>query len=77
MGIQRGRPRSINGMWIAACVLTYDLPLAMLALNDYDGPAPLDAGSALEPHRFSAFGGRCHAPPVHQGVQEEQASAAF
>ena len=35
-GIQRGRPRPINDMWIAACALTYDLPLATLNLKDYE-----------------------------------------
>ena len=35
-GIQRGRPRPINDMWIAACCLTYDLPLATLNLKDYE-----------------------------------------
>jgi predicted nucleic acid-binding protein len=35
-GIRRGRPRPINDMWIAACCLTYDLPLATLNLKDYE-----------------------------------------
>lgn len=35
-GIQRGRPRPINDMWIAACALTYDLPLATLNVKDYE-----------------------------------------
>jgi predicted nucleic acid-binding protein len=35
-GIQRGRPRPVNDMWIAACCLTYDLPLATLNLKDYE-----------------------------------------
>lgn len=34
--LQRGRPRPINDMWIAACCLTYDLPLATLNLKDYE-----------------------------------------
>lgn len=34
--VQRGRPRPINDMWIAACCLTYDLPLATLNLKDYE-----------------------------------------
>jgi hypothetical protein len=33
---QRGRPRPTNDMWIAACCLTYDLPLATLNLKDYE-----------------------------------------
>jgi len=33
---QRGRPRPINDMWIAACCLTYDLPLATLNFKDYE-----------------------------------------
>ncbi|SFD26813.1 hypothetical protein SAMN05421773_11267 [Streptomyces aidingensis] len=35
-GIQRGRPRPANDMWIAACALTYDLPPATLNLKDYE-----------------------------------------
>lgn len=34
--VQRGRPRPVNDMWIAACCLTYDLPLATLNLKDYE-----------------------------------------
>ena len=34
-GVQRGRPRPVNDMWIAACGLTYDLPLATLNLKYY------------------------------------------
>ncbi|MFC7545554.1 type II toxin-antitoxin system VapC family toxin [Plantactinospora sp. GCM10030261] len=33
---QRGRPRPTNDMWIAACCLTYDLPLATLNFKDYE-----------------------------------------
>jgi predicted nucleic acid-binding protein len=33
--MHRGRPRAANDMWIAACCLTYDLPLATLNLKDY------------------------------------------
>jgi predicted nucleic acid-binding protein len=32
----RGRPRPVNDMWIAACCLTYDVPLATLNLKDYE-----------------------------------------
>lgn len=35
-GVHRGRPRPLNDMWIAACCLTYDLPLATLNLKDYE-----------------------------------------
>jgi predicted nucleic acid-binding protein len=34
--IHRGRPRPVNDMWIAACCLTYDLPLATLNVKDYE-----------------------------------------
>src|SRR4051794_34838742 len=34
-GMKQGLPRPINDMWIAACCLTYDLPLATLNLKDY------------------------------------------
>jgi predicted nucleic acid-binding protein len=33
--ILRGRPRPINDMWIAACCLTHDLPLATFNVKDY------------------------------------------
>lgn len=33
---RRGRPRPINDSWIAACCLTYDLPLATLNSADFD-----------------------------------------
>lgn len=32
---QRGRPRPMNDMWVAACCLTHDLPLATLNVKDY------------------------------------------
>lgn len=31
----RGRPRPQNDMWVAACCLHYDLPLATLNVKDY------------------------------------------
>lgn len=34
--IRRGRPRPVNDMWIAACCLTHDVPLATLNLKDYE-----------------------------------------
>jgi len=34
--IQRGRPRPVNDMWIAACCLAYEVPLATLNLKDYE-----------------------------------------
>jgi hypothetical protein len=33
---KRGRPMPVNDSWIAACCLTYDLPLATLNVNDYE-----------------------------------------
>ncbi len=33
--IQRGRPRPANDTWIAACALTYNLPLATLNAKDF------------------------------------------
>jgi hypothetical protein len=30
-----GQPRPVNDMWIAACCLTHNLPLATLNLKDY------------------------------------------
>jgi predicted nucleic acid-binding protein len=32
---RRGRPRPQNDSWIAACCLTYDLPLATLNVKDF------------------------------------------
>lgn len=32
---RRGRPRPVNDMWIAACCLAYQVPLATLNLKDY------------------------------------------
>lgn len=32
----RGQPRSENDMWIAACCLAYDLPLATLNVKDFE-----------------------------------------
>jgi predicted nucleic acid-binding protein len=34
--IRRGRPRPVNDMWVAACCLAYELPLATLNLKDYE-----------------------------------------
>jgi predicted nucleic acid-binding protein len=34
--VRRGRPRPVNDMWVAACCLTHDLPLATLNLKDYE-----------------------------------------
>jgi predicted nucleic acid-binding protein len=33
---QRGRPRPVNDMWIAACCLAHQVPLATLNLKDYE-----------------------------------------
>lgn len=33
--IKRGRPRPVNDTWIAACCLTYGLPLATLNVRDF------------------------------------------
>jgi len=33
--VLRGRPRPMNDMWIAACCLTHDLPLATLNVKDF------------------------------------------
>ncbi|UGY93260.1 type II toxin-antitoxin system VapC family toxin [Streptomyces gobiensis] len=34
-GRKAGRPQPTNDMWVAACCLAYDLPLATLNLKDY------------------------------------------
>lgn len=31
----RGRPRPVNDMWVAACCLTHEVPLATLNVKDY------------------------------------------
>ena len=33
---KRGRPRPVNDSWIAACCLTYELPLATLNRGHFD-----------------------------------------
>jgi len=33
---RRGRPRPVNDSWIAACCLTYDLPLATMNVGHFD-----------------------------------------
>jgi predicted nucleic acid-binding protein len=33
--VKRGRPRPVNDMWIAACCLTHQVPLATLNLKDF------------------------------------------
>lgn len=33
--VKDGRPQPTNDSWIAACCLTYDLPLATLNFKDY------------------------------------------
>lgn len=33
---KRGRPRPVNDMWIAACCLAHQVPLATLNLKDYE-----------------------------------------
>lgn len=61
-----------------ACNLALALLLFLLALQRLDavgGSSGLP--SALEPHRFSAYGGRCYTPLVCQNAQEKEASAAF
>jgi hypothetical protein len=32
---QRGRPRPVNDMWIAAVSITHDIPLATRNIKDY------------------------------------------
>jgi predicted nucleic acid-binding protein len=34
--VRRGGPRPVNDMWIAACCLAYEVPLATLNLKDYE-----------------------------------------
>ncbi|XRQ08583.1 type II toxin-antitoxin system VapC family toxin [Actinomadura welshii] len=34
--IRRGRPRPVNDSWIAACALSYGLPLATLNVKDFE-----------------------------------------
>lgn len=38
----RGRPRPINDMWIAACCLVEDVPLATLNRKDFEDFAEHD-----------------------------------
>ncbi|MEU4159835.1 hypothetical protein [Actinoplanes sp. NPDC026670] len=34
--MRRGRGKPKNDMWVAACCLTHDLPLATLNVKDFD-----------------------------------------
>ena len=40
---RRGRPRPVNDIWIAACCLAYEAPLATLNLKDYEDFTEYDA----------------------------------
>ena len=46
---RRGRPRPINDSWIAACCLTYDLPLATLNTTDFDDYAEHEGLQLISP----------------------------
>jgi predicted nucleic acid-binding protein len=46
---RRGRPRPINDSWIAACCLTYDLPLATLNTTDFDDYAQHEGLQLISP----------------------------
>ncbi len=39
---QRGRPRPVNDMWIAACCIAEDVPLLTLNRKDFDDFARFD-----------------------------------
>ena len=45
----RGRPRPVNDSWIAACCLTYDLPLATLNTADFHDYATYEGLQLLAP----------------------------
>jgi toxin FitB len=46
---RRGRPRPINDSWIAACCLTYDLPLASLNTTDFEDYAEHEGLRLISP----------------------------
>lgn len=46
---RRGRPRPINDSWIAACCLTYDLPLATLNTTDFEDYAEHEGLRLISP----------------------------
>ncbi|MFZ1911882.1 MAG: type II toxin-antitoxin system VapC family toxin [Propionicimonas sp.] len=46
---RRGRPRPVNDSWIAACCLTYDLPLATLNTADFHDYATYEGLQLLAP----------------------------
>lgn len=46
---RRGRPRPVNDAWIAACCLTYDLPLATLNVGHFDDLAEYEGLELLTP----------------------------
>jgi predicted nucleic acid-binding protein len=47
--IQRGRARPANDTWIAACALSYGLPLATLTAKDFKDFAEHDGLSSIIP----------------------------
>jgi len=46
---RRGRPRPVNDMWIAACCLVADLPLATLNVKDFKDFTERDGLRAIGP----------------------------
>lgn len=46
---RRGRPRPVNDSWIAACCLTYDLPLATLNVADFNDFAEYEGLHLITP----------------------------
>lgn len=64
---RRGRPHPVDDMWIAACCITHQVPLAMLNLRDYQEFTSTTAyATHLTPARRGA--GRRVRPRCSRGV---------
>ena len=46
---KRGRPRPVNDSWIAACCLTYDVPLATLNVGHFDDFVEFEGLRVIQP----------------------------
>lgn len=84
--VKDGRPQPTNDSWIAACCLTYDLPLATLNFKDYayfadrHGLRLVMAWNAYSIENCSALVPRCHGhrwlPPCLTSSAIAQADSA-
>jgi toxin FitB len=52
--VRRGRPRPHNDMWIAACCIRYDVPLATFNLKDFEDFASFEGLVLVQTNRSSS-----------------------